>query len=102
MVNLEESKLPENWVLIDSKVQHKFSDELKKETPSGHALFGVDVSAVARREDRDSFLFLIEHPDYTYAEVHLTWSAETDPTWPSTSLFKNLDEWKQEIIDDAW
>lgn len=99
---LEENKLPENWELIDSEVQRKFSDELKREAPSGHVLFGVNASAIAKREDRDDFLFIIEHPEYKYAEVHLTWSIETDPAWPSASLFKSIDEWKQEIIDDAW
>jgi len=102
MCNLEESEMPENWVLIDSEVQGKFSDELKKELPSGHVLLGIDATAIARREDRDDFLFLIEHSEYKYAEVHLTWSVESNPNWPSASLFKTVKDWKQEVLDDAW
>jgi len=102
MGNLEESELPENWVLIDSAVQGTFSDELRRELPSGHVLLGIDAVAIARREDRDDFLFIIEHPEYKYAQVHLTWSVETNPIWPSTNLFETVIDWKQEIIDDAW
>lgn len=102
MSNLEENNLPENWKIIDTGLHRKLSNELIREVPSGHVLYEVNASVVARREGRDDFLFLIEHPEYKYAEVHLTWSIETDPVWPSASLFKSIGDWKQELIDDAW
>lgn len=95
MLNLIEKKLPENWEFISSESQNKFSQELKRELSSNHVLYNIEAFAIARRTDRDDFLFSILHPDFNFAQVHLTWRIETESIWPSTSLFKNFDEWKQ-------
>lgn len=100
MVNLIQKKLPENWEFISSEIQGKFSQELKRELFSNHVLYNVEAFTVARKIGRDDYLFSILHPEYKFAEVHLTWSIETESIWPSTSLFKNFDDWKQSIIDD--
>ena len=72
MKKIEESELPENWELIDSELQRKFSDELKRELPSGHVLLGVNASAIARRSGRDDFLFILEG----HIKRQLTWPVQ--------------------------
>ncbi len=64
--------------------------ELARELVAGHVLFGKTVRAAARRWDRDDFLFVGEE---IVAVVHLTWSRETDPHWPSTVLYASLSDW---------
>ena len=67
--------------------------ELRRELVSGHPLFGVSVSALARREDRDDALFAIHDGTRRVAVAHLTWKKETDPAWPETTIFESLEVW---------
>lgn len=71
-----------------------FERELVYELPKGHVLFGEPFRLLGRRVDRDDFLFQLEGG--RVASVHLTWSRETDPAWPSTTIFANLAEWHQQ------
>ncbi|MEO0964481.1 MAG: hypothetical protein AAFY08_05125 [Planctomycetota bacterium] len=34
------------------------------------------------------------------AQVHLTYSKETNPTWPWTEIYDSLDEWRHAILED--
>ncbi|MCO6043129.1 hypothetical protein NG895_04360 [Aeoliella sp. ICT_H6.2] len=81
-----------------------FEDELRRELCVGHVLHGLDAIVVARRHDMDDFLF--ELSDGRFANVHLTWSSESNPAWPSTEIYdsrlameieiqRQIDEWKQ-------
>jgi len=68
------------------------ADELAREVPSGHCLFGVSAVPLAwnRAPHRyDDFLFRVDLPDHEYALVHLTWAAETRPNYPSTILYRD-------------
>jgi hypothetical protein len=69
--------------------------ELKKELGSGHVLHGSAVAAVGRRIDCDDVLFATPDASKPLAVVHLTWSghAETDPTWPTTAVYKDWQDW---------
>ena len=67
--------------------------ELTRELPPGHALFGKDVRVIARRRDRDDVLFEICDGTQRLAKVHLTYTKESDPSWPSTQLFSSQAEW---------
>jgi len=52
------------------------------------------MTAVARRDGRDDYLFLDEQSQKYYS-VHLTWSIETDPFWPNTTEFSDFNEFFQ-------
>ena len=64
--------------------------EMRRECPAGHQLHGVSVALVARRRDCDDVLFRICDGSARYAAVHLSFSAEKDPRWPSTEVFSSL------------
>ena len=66
----------------------------------GHVLFGLPVSPVARRQDRDDVLFTLEDGSGRVAVVHLTYKNETEPLWPRTSFFPDLDSWLQVMKSD--
>lgn len=68
-----------------------FATELKREVTLGHVFHGWSaVRAIARREDRDDVLFVV---DTMLAVVHLTYAGrEDDPRWPYTDLFASWDE----------
>lgn len=71
-------------------------DELRRELASSHRLHAQAharaLRAVARRIDRDDFLFVGDEGAYV---VHLTWSVETEPHWPTTETFRSVDDWIQ-------
>ncbi|WP_277560947.1 hypothetical protein [Acinetobacter beijerinckii] len=92
--------MPKNWVLIQAEKESIFSNELNRELIIGHVLFAKKAVAIARKDGEDDVLFYLEGQDDQYAEVHLTWNNETNPRWPSTSLFRSLDDWKKTNEDD--
>lgn len=82
----------EPWYPVDIRSEF-FELELYKEVAACHALYGKKVKAVARRCDRDDFLFELEGCPYKYALVHLTWNKETTPQYPHTVLYRDIEEW---------
>jgi hypothetical protein len=84
---------PWDWV----KDGRGLEAELAREAVRGHPLFGVTVRAVARRFDQDDVLFAW---DAGVAVVHLTWSRETDPRWPSTARYASIEEWMERVMFD--
>jgi len=89
----------EPWHACDDE---HFVTELLREVPEGHVLYGLVPRIVARRQDMDDFLFSLE--DGRYANVHLTWSKESDPRWPSTEIYADDKEMMIEIQShiDFW
>ncbi len=85
----------EPWQKTDQKI---FEEELKKEISSKHILFGKKITIIARRLDQDECLFEIDND--RFAQVHLTWKGkvETKNTWPRTSIFNSLREWKEQVM----
>ncbi len=75
---------------------HGLENELRRELAPSHRLHpqahAGTLRAVARRIDRDDFLFVGKG---IVVVVHLTWSVETDPHWPSTETFGSIDDWIQ-------
>jgi hypothetical protein len=65
--------------------------ELRRECPDGHVLFGHTVKFIAHRQDCDDFLIALE--DGRVAVVHLTWAKETNPLYPDTEIYADLDDW---------
>jgi hypothetical protein len=76
-------------------------EELRREVPPGHALHGVLVRAVARRDDEDTVLFVTTREDAPLALVHLTYRAEADPRWPAVDLLPSIDAWRARHDEDA-
>lgn len=81
------------WVPIsDPGHRAKIEEELHREVGDGHALFGLAPTAIARREDQDDVLFLLD--DERVAEVHLTWTgrSEANAQWPCTTIYPSIKE----------
>jgi hypothetical protein len=87
------------WEAIDEDAD-RFSAELHREMCPQHCLYGRKVIALGRRKDLDDFLFRVLDGPQPYAIVHLTWSVESKPDFPLTSLCANLDEIRREIRID--
>lgn len=89
----------------DSRGNNPFeilNNELHREMPIGHELHGLDTEVVALCVwTHQDFLFVTNNPEKPIALVHLTWSKETDPTWPHTTVFRNIDEWRAEMKEWA-
>jgi len=74
--------------------------ELQREMNQEHALFGLPLKVLARRQDRDDVLFEIQDCSGRLAEVHLSWEVESSATWPSAKLFSNLELWLESMKRD--
>ena len=93
--------LPKGWTSIDDVTGIiTFTKELRRELCASHALYGTWLLAVARKDDRDDFLFCFED-GVRVVQVHLTWREETAPNWPKFIVFDNLDRWCSEVCDGA-
>ena len=75
--------------------------QLRSELPRDHVLAGIEVEALAQRQDRDDVLFaLIDNSDRV-AVVHLTFSVNTHANWPLTSFYPSLSAWaSQRMVSD--
>lgn len=93
---------PVDWQAIDNPVSRSsFEAELARELPADHVLSGRIVTALARRLDRDDFLFRLD--DGSFAQVHLTWSVEADPRWPGTEMYSSFGDWERSVAaDQVW
>jgi hypothetical protein len=89
---MEEIKWPIGWRPIgDDEIGTAFEAELYRELCTAHALYGLRVSTLGRRNDGDDFLFSLE--DGRVTEVHLTWQRESIPEWPKAQLYRGIEEW---------
>lgn len=80
-------ELPEPWYWTEQD----FADQLKKEVIKGHVLFGKTVKTLARRQDNDDVLFLVDNKKF--AVVHLTWSGLSSHTGlPRTEVYETWDD----------
>jgi hypothetical protein len=77
-------------------------DELTREMSPKHILNGVPAAALARKRHRDDFLFSLQDGTGRVASVHLTWSEESTPDFPWTSIYRDLRTWmREEMYPDA-
>ena len=72
--------------------------ELRREVCEKHVLFGIEARIMARRQDCDNCLFSL--PNGRFAEVHLTWPKESDPTWPDTRIYDSEQQMRVAIKSD--
>lgn len=75
-----------------------FEAELQRELHPLHPLAGATARCIARRDDRDDFLFEF---DQGWAIVHLTWQPESDPRFPMARLFESETEVVNQLQLDA-
>lgn len=82
-----------DWEGIDDPAEASaLARELAREVCAEHALFGRHVTAIGRSRTCDDVLFRLD--DGTFAQVHLTWSVERSPLWPSTALYPDFAAWR--------
>jgi hypothetical protein len=93
--------LSEKWtVVLGAPEGERVRDELLRELPVGHTLYGTPALAVAvRRGGKETVWWLPE--DGTWAVVHLTQSVETDPRWPSAVRVATWPEVIAELFDQG-
>jgi hypothetical protein len=87
--------LPEGWYLIDDHAAKAAEKELTRELHLSHALYGMKVSAIARRQDSDEWLFRLDAG--RLAQVHLTYALESTAKWPRARIFADVQEWRQAV-----
>lgn len=87
------------WYL-DDDASGTAERELHREAPVGHALYGIPVTLIARRCDCDDVLFRLADGSGRYAGVHLSFSVETDPNWPFTTIYDSLAHFVSERLHE--
>jgi hypothetical protein len=92
--NIDEVTWLEPWARLEEQDQDVLERELRRELIAGHVLFGRDARAIARRDDQDDVLFLVEAPPQL-AVVHLTYVRESRPEFPHTMLFETIAEFAE-------
>jgi len=66
--------------------------EALREIGTGHPLAGKKLTTLARRQDRDDVLFMLDDGPEV-AVVHLTWSSRREPRgFPRANLYSDLSE----------
>ena len=92
--------LPAEWRTVENDEARGLIAELRRELPSGHDLFGLELEAIARHETTDDVLFRQVPDDGPRFWVHLTWNVESDPAWPHTVVCHGeeafLERWVEE------
>ncbi len=94
--------LKEPWLSLSLPESSAAIAELARELGPRHILRGKRSEAIARRQDRDDVLFLVEGGPQC-AVIHLTYSKgeEPDPKWPWTELYGSLEDWcKRRMLPD--
>jgi hypothetical protein len=94
-IDISESELPEDWFLLSESQSDSMSEELANETCSEHQLHGLKSKAIARKDGRDDFLFIVNGATSPLYVVHLTWQKETSPNWPHITPFESKDDFLQ-------
>jgi hypothetical protein len=94
-------RLPDGWVAVEGAEAERLELELRRELPRMHQLSGLILVALARRLDADDVLFgfLASDQDEVFC-VHLTWSIESHPQWPSTEVYDSIEAFAERWSDD--
>lgn len=87
-------KLPEGWEFCEPGLEKELSRELELNVL--HPLRKVKASSVARAMGQDDVLFQLYGHSHPLAEVHLTWSREWRPDWPSFTLYNSWKDWREQ------
>lgn len=87
-------ELPDEWEWILPDDAERFEAELREEMVELHPVFNISTVCLARRSMRDDFLFMLGpySGDHGLAVVHLTWTGESTPEFPWTTLFYDFQD----------
>ena len=103
MEKIEARELPDGWELIGEDRKSFFENELSSEPCPEHLLYKKDAEILARKSDRDDFLFYVKELTQPYCVVHLTWRKESQPLWPNVNQFKDkadfLQNWQHVLYE---
>jgi hypothetical protein len=78
--------LSEKWaVVVGSAQARELEQELDRELIPGHVLHGLRAEAIAVRQLRKETIWWLPD-DAAWALVHLTWTTESDPRWPTAVI----------------
>ena len=84
------------WVFVsDENGRDAFEQELRRELAPGHVLADKEIFVMGRKFGRDDILIVLADDENHYAGVHLTYRCESDPLWPYTWFYRDL----QDFID---
>ncbi|MEH6740841.1 MAG: hypothetical protein V7695_20185 [Sulfitobacter sp.] len=89
-----ENSLPQRWSALSPEERLTFSSELKKEISNQHLTAGLELTAIARLEGRDDFLFQNLTDDNDWFVVHLTWCKETSAEFPWATRFASFSDFR--------
>jgi hypothetical protein len=91
--------LSETWHVVWGTAEgERLRTELDRELAVRHVLHGKRADAVAVRQNfKESIWWLPD--EAAWAVVHLTWSTETDPSWPMAVLVENWTEVVAELAE---
>jgi hypothetical protein len=96
-----DTSLPEGWYPVTDDVAAVADKELTRELHASHALYRLKAKAIGRRRDSDVWLFQLAAGQI--AEIHLTYSLESTPTWPRTRTFQNKEQWRRYVeTGEVW
>ena len=96
--DMDLSRLSELWQDVRGSAEGaELEAELTREVSVAHPLEHVGLQAVAVRRLRKEVIYAL--PDGRWAWVHLTWTKENDPRWPSTVIVPSWDALLVEIQD---
>jgi len=95
--------LPDGWSALSENIASEMEQELSKELCKEHVLYNQKVNAIARKDDRDDFLFSSKEVKGAFFVVHLTWSKETSSLWPTCTEFSSeqdfLNNWNHKLYE---
>src|SRR5258705_9041587 len=86
------------WRVSTEGIAQSLHDELQRELPPGHLLYGRAVETVAYREDQDDVLFRHRDQKDRFTVIHLTWTRkrEINAEHPSVCFDGTLAEFLRE------
>lgn len=76
--NTNRPQLPEGWEYPDAEAGAGLHDELQRELPHGHLLYGVAVETFAAAIGNDDVLFRHMNQQDRFTVIHLTWIGKTE------------------------
>jgi hypothetical protein len=96
--DFDPASLSPAWSLLAGAATDEIERELASEVSEGHPLFRCSSRGVALHRHRKEAVFWLPE-QASWAVVHLTWSREADPRWPTTVLAADWSEVVAELAD---
>lgn len=88
----------EPWIEVRREDRAELQTELYLEVGNDHPLYGIPVTALAKRQDRDDVLFSLKDGSDRVAVVHLTWTTPNHGSFPRVTFLQSLDQWSISVM----